>query len=103
MDKFTTDKDGIITHDSFVMFLLKIFFPTVRWTAVNAVKSAPGNSDRRNAIRQTWGSIKFLNGVRFETVFVIGQIDDNILQEKIRKEHEIFGDIAQTDIPDTKQ
>ncbi|CAK8694327.1 unnamed protein product [Clavelina lepadiformis] len=64
------------------------------------VKSKTTNFDRRVAIRSTWGQIYFLNQIRIEKVFVLGQVDDPAAQENLQKEVETFGDILQFEGPD---
>ena len=64
------------------------------------MKSKTTNFDRRVAIRSTWGQIYFLNQIRIEKVFVLGQVDDPAAQENLQKEVETFGDILQFEGPD---
>lgn len=73
-----------------------------RWTSVTIVKSAYGNRDRRDAIRDTWGSCDGFDGAQFITVFLIGQPPKSIPQggDKIRAEHKAHGDILMVDMPD---
>jgi len=64
------------------------------------VKSKSSNHDRRSAIRDTWGKVYFLNQIRIEKVFVVGQADDPTVQEAIQAESDIYGDILQFEGPD---
>ncbi|CAK8679079.1 unnamed protein product [Clavelina lepadiformis] len=57
------------------------------------VKSAAANRDHRQLIRQTWGSIKLIEGRRFFIVFVVGVNTKS--QLAINHEHEDFHDILQ--------
>jgi len=66
---------------------------------VSFIKSAAGNSWRRELLRRTWGSVMYVERGRFITVFVVGHakgIGARILEE----EHQRYGDILQYDGPD---
>nr|XP_039270522.1 lactosylceramide 1,3-N-acetyl-beta-D-glucosaminyltransferase A-like [Styela clava] len=73
------------------------------WSSIAVVKSSIMNENRRFAIRETWGKFKFIDGVRLETVFILGTTDDIQLQKEIIEENGIYGDILQVDLPDTKE
>lgn len=73
------------------------------WSSITIVKSGIKNKGRRDAIRKTWGAIKFMDGVRFATVFIIGKTDVVGMQEDLQKENDLHGDLLQTDIPDTTE
>ncbi|KAG5898227.1 hypothetical protein JTB14_005603 [Gonioctena quinquepunctata] len=62
-----------------------------------AVHSAPSNFEKRQAIRDTWANRK--NGVK--VVFVIGLIDDLIVQNKIEQEFENHRDFVQGNFLDS--
>lgn len=70
-----------------------------RWSAINMVKSAVPNKDRRIAIRDTWG-VEIKNGIRIKTVFIVGTVENQTKQEEIVKEYDKYGDILQINIPD---
>ncbi|XP_039268058.2 beta-1,3-galactosyltransferase 5-like [Styela clava] len=73
------------------------------WSSITVVKSSLLNKKRRNVIRETWGKFKFIDGVRLETVFILGTTNNIHLQSDIKEENQIYGDILQVDLPDTKE
>ena len=77
----------------------------VRWTSITIVKSAEGNKNRRDAIRETWGKVRNHNGIRFITVFLLGlpvpNSDEKI--KYIQREHDAFSDILLMDLSDTAE
>ncbi|XP_039262212.2 uncharacterized protein LOC120338300 [Styela clava] len=65
------------------------------------VKSAPIHTTRREVIRKTWGAVKEVDGLLFNTIFVVGQVDPNSpLQHILEKENKINGDMLQTGTPE---
>ena len=70
---------------------------------VFVVKSAVSNTDRRDAIRATWGNVKVYKGIMFETVFVLGQTADDEIIKTITQEHRKHGDILQYNLKDSAQ
>ena len=64
------------------------------------VKSAVNHFRRRSNIRNTWGSLKFLDGGQFSTIFIIGKTDDVYKQALVNEEIARFSDILQMDISD---
>ena len=72
----------------------------VKYAMVFVVKSAIGNRLRRDAIRQTWGSVKFLDIVSFETIFVVGNTSDINTMNKVADESNKYGDILQFNAED---
>ena len=65
------------------------------------VKSALTNFHRRQAIRQTWGSVKVFKDILFQTVFVVGDTFENEPRKRIAEENRLHGDILQFNIKDT--
>ncbi|KAF4528693.1 hypothetical protein B566_EDAN015506 [Ephemera danica] len=63
------------------------------------VCSAPGHKDRRNAIRETWGSQKSVAHLKTAVVFALG-VDDKVDKE-IDLEIAAHGDILRGDFMDT--
>lgn len=61
------------------------------------ISSAPRNKQRRDAIRAMWG--KEDNSVK--RIFLLGSINDNDIQETIRWENELYGDIVQGNFMDS--
>ncbi|XP_076817928.1 beta-1,3-galactosyltransferase brn-like [Clavelina lepadiformis] len=66
------------------------------------IKSAASYERRREWIRKAWGSIGYLDGATFQTVFVIGQAQEST-QALLDEEHNIYGDILQVDASDAYQ
>jgi len=64
------------------------------------LKSRATNFDRRAAVRATWGRLYFLNQVRIAQVFIIGDVEDPDVQQRLSLESKQFGDILQYDGPD---
>ena len=65
------------------------------------VKSQAANIQKRKFIRQTWGSFKYVSGIQFSTIFVIGSgsIEPSI-QGLIEEEAARFNDILQINASD---
>ena len=63
------------------------------------VKSSSRNQDRRDLIRNTWGSIHHLDGAELRTIFVVGTSDKKD-EDFLNDEFEKHGDILQIDRPD---
>ena len=66
------------------------------------VKSKTENVKRRQFIRQTWGSVFYMDGSEISTIFVVGRAN-NVIQNLIDEEYERFGDILQIDKDDGYQ
>ncbi|XP_073347149.1 N-acetyllactosaminide beta-1,3-N-acetylglucosaminyltransferase 2 [Pagrus major] len=65
-----------------------------------AIKSTPGNFERRQAVRETWGQEgKYQSGLRVHTVFLLGTSpeDDPNLSPLLSFEARHYGDILQWD------
>ncbi|XP_077059141.1 lactosylceramide 1,3-N-acetyl-beta-D-glucosaminyltransferase A [Siphateles boraxobius] len=72
------------------------------------VKSSPGNFERRQAIRSTWGDEAYVSrelGVLVKVVYAMGVNPDvftnKSLQKDLQKEHVKHGDLVQQDFLDT--
>lgn len=81
------------------------------------VKSSPDNTERRNAIRSTWGNETYIQntlGVTVKVVFALGAIQPTtgwsswsiksgagLLQEQLIQENELHGDLIQKDFLDS--
>lgn len=70
------------------------------------IKSAMGHSDRRDAIRKSWGFEKRFSDVLIRTIFTLGIADRNMktqndLQASIDKESQQYNDIVQSDFIDS--
>ncbi|ODM92808.1 Beta-1,3-galactosyltransferase 1, partial [Orchesella cincta] len=67
------------------------------------VHSAPDHFTERQAIRSTWASVKTLKNLAIRTVFVLGKYQlspSPTLENSIRRENELFGDIVVGDFID---
>ncbi|XP_049432988.1 N-acetyllactosaminide beta-1,3-N-acetylglucosaminyltransferase 2 [Epinephelus fuscoguttatus] len=65
-----------------------------------AIKSSPGNFERRQAVRETWGREGvYQSGLRVRTVFLVGSspLEDPDLSPLLSFEARYFGDILQWD------
>ncbi|XP_067451429.1 N-acetyllactosaminide beta-1,3-N-acetylglucosaminyltransferase 2 [Thunnus thynnus] len=65
-----------------------------------AIKSTPGNFERRQAVRETWGREEvYKTGLRVRTVFFLGSssLDDPDLGPLLSFEAQSFGDLLQWD------
>lgn len=71
-------------------------------TVFIAINSAPGNFERRNAIRNSWSNdLKTENKMGVAGfAFILGQTDNNLTQRRIEKESQTYGDIIQIGMPD---
>ena len=71
-----------------------------KWSMVIFIESAITNFQRRKMIRETWGSVLYLNGSKFHVVFVIGTKDEQtqlLINEEQKKHH----DVMQIDVIDS--
>jgi len=69
---------------------------------VYVVKSAIANSQRRDAIRKTWGYERRFSDAPIKTVFLLGQaLHDVKLQAQVEAEERLHNDIVQGDFDDT--
>ncbi|XP_068090211.1 N-acetyllactosaminide beta-1,3-N-acetylglucosaminyltransferase 3 [Hyperolius riggenbachi] len=70
-----------------------------------AIKSSPGNYERRAIIRQTWGKQSSYNGAQVKRIFLSGTSkdvkEDRHLRKLLQIESDTYGDIIQWDFHDT--
>ncbi|XP_063770488.1 N-acetyllactosaminide beta-1,3-N-acetylglucosaminyltransferase 3 isoform X2 [Pseudophryne corroboree] len=70
-----------------------------------AIKSSPGNYERRTIIRQTWGEQNSYEGAQVRRIFLSGTSknmrEDKHLRQLLRIESKTYGDILQWDFHDT--
>ncbi|XP_075046821.1 N-acetyllactosaminide beta-1,3-N-acetylglucosaminyltransferase 3 [Mixophyes fleayi] len=70
-----------------------------------AIKSSPGNYERRSIIRQTWGEQTSYEGARVKRIFLSGTVmntrEDKHLRQLLRIESQTYRDILQWDFHDT--
>ncbi|XP_073479205.1 beta-1,3-galactosyltransferase 5-like [Aquarana catesbeiana] len=62
------------------------------------VKSYPGKSTRRAALRQTWAKKRDINGYRLRPLFLLGKTDIKGHMEIVKLESQVYGDILQWDM-----
>ena len=67
---------------------------------VTFVKSRAENIFRRQIIRRTWGSVPYINGGQFSTLFVIGRSHNKTIQAFVAEEYEKNKDMILIDEPD---
>ena len=61
------------------------------------VSSAVGHADRRNSIRESWGSADRLSQVAAKVIFLLGRPDLTQTRDAIDEESTLHGDILQED------
>ncbi|XP_056408031.1 N-acetyllactosaminide beta-1,3-N-acetylglucosaminyltransferase 3-like isoform X2 [Hyla sarda] len=70
-----------------------------------AIKSSPGNYERRAIIRQTWGEETSYGGAHVKRIFLSGtsnnEREDRHLRQLLKIESQTFADILQWDFHDT--
>ncbi|CAI9546823.1 unnamed protein product, partial [Staurois parvus] len=70
-----------------------------------AIKTSPGNYERRAIIRQTWGEENSYNGAHIRRIFLSGtsknESEDKQLRQLLKIESETYGDILQWNFHDT--
>lgn len=70
-----------------------------------AIKSSPGNYERRAVLRQTWGEEASYNGAHVRRIFLSGttknEREDRHLRQLLKIESDTYGDILQWDFHDT--
>lgn len=69
------------------------------WRLYMIIKSRPRNFERRETIRKTWASVRFLDGGKFDHVFLMGREKPG-QTSLLKKEYEKYGDILQYDEAD---
>ncbi|GAB6028313.1 hypothetical protein CHUAL_002486 [Chamberlinius hualienensis] len=65
------------------------------------VHSDPSHSDRRLAIRSTWGNESNLAEDNLRVIFLVGEVEDQQLQEDLTREDQLYEDIIQGNFLDT--
>ena len=82
--KLSLNNATICSSETFLLFL---------------INSAPENRERRELIRETWGSVKQYNGVQIRVVFLVGErlepnnMSSGELHERLKAESDVHGDI----------
>ena len=67
---------------------------------VTFVKSRAENLFQRQIIRRTWGSVSYINGGQFSTLFVVGRSHNKTIQALVAEEFERNKDMILIDEPD---
>lgn len=69
------------------------------------IKSSPGNYERREVLRKTWGEERLHNGVWIRRIFISGTTESGFEKERLNKllelEQQEHNDILQWDFSDT--
>lgn len=65
-----------------------------------AIHSSPGNEQRRQNVRRTWGDVALFEDGRTKMVFLTGVPDSSADQKLLDEEHRKYGDIVQGDFVD---
>uniref|UniRef100_A0A8C5PW50 Hexosyltransferase n=1 Tax=Leptobrachium leishanense TaxID=445787 RepID=A0A8C5PW50_9ANUR len=70
-----------------------------------AIKSSPGNYERRAILRQTWAVEQKYSGAQVKTIFLSGTVGDEKINKRMKRlleiEHKTHGDILQWDFKDS--
>ena len=61
------------------------------------VSTAPGNLERRNLIRQTWGTDRDLTAPQWKTYFLLGQTRNKTQSDLLQPENSLYGDMIRAD------
>ena len=64
------------------------------------VKSKIDFYKRREFLRRTWGAVNYLNGTKFELVFLMGKTNNKHAKALLDEEEARYGDLLQYDGPD---
>ena len=67
---------------------------------VTFIKSKIDYNRRREILRRTWGSVNYLNGAKFENVFLMGNTKNKHLKALLDEEEARYDDLLQYDGPD---
>ena len=88
--EFLINHESICDSDIFILFL---------------VQTAPKHFERRQDIRNTWGSIHIYNSAKLRIAFLVGEIEPAMggiqVQHKLREESDQYQDIVQGNFIDT--
>ena len=67
---------------------------------VTFVKSRAGNIFLRHMIRRTWGSLLYVNGGQFSTIFIVGRTKNATIHALVEEEYERNRDLMLIDETD---
>lgn len=65
------------------------------------IHTAPDHHKRRTAIRNTWGNLRNFKDITFRIVFLMGKPTNQVVQDGIQLEYDMYGDIVQEDFIDS--
>ena len=74
-----------------------------KWKMISVVKSRIANKDNRCAIRDSWASVRLIDNVELETIFLVARAKTLKQQKALKLENDEFGDILQVDIEEKVQ
>ena len=74
-------------------------FTDCRWSMHTFIKSKTSHKQHRDILRNLTGDIRFIRNTLFRTTFITGKASGK-LQESIRRESTLHGDILQVAVPD---
>ncbi|XP_046358286.2 beta-1,3-galactosyltransferase 1-like [Haliotis rufescens] len=95
-----SEKDALLNRHDFVYHLnSKVCNGDIN--ILIFVHSAPNNIEKRNDIRDTWGSVQRHGNLSIATVFMCGETTDRALQEQLIRESGTYGDIVQGNFLDS--
>ena len=95
-----TSNDQLPANVSYVMHNPRLCADASSLKYIVYLHSAPGNSERRDLVRQTWGNRRLLKDKNSRVVFLLGLPKDNETQQKLRAEFAQHGDIVQGNFHD---
>lgn len=72
--------------------------PRKKWKMITLIKSWVVNKENRDALRETWTSVKQLDEVKLDAVFLVSRAPTADLQAALEAENKEFGDILQVDV-----
>ncbi|XP_039260576.2 beta-1,3-galactosyltransferase brn-like [Styela clava] len=78
--------------------LLNLTDPGLRWSMIVFVKSHTSHRSRRMLARMSWASFEYVDGIRIETIFIVGKAENQIEQSQLEDENKKYGDLLQINI-----
>ena len=94
------DEDLLPLNVTYVMHNPRLCADVPSLKYIVYLHSAPGNSKRRDLVRQTWGNRRLLKKQNSRVVFLVGLPKDNGTQEKLKAEFSQYGDLVQGNFRD---
>ncbi|XP_071088472.1 beta-1,3-galactosyltransferase 1-like [Haliotis cracherodii] len=97
---FSMDRDLFLNLHQY-QFILNA--DVVDVDVVTVVHSNPSHLTRRTEIRKTFGSVRYFKGVTSATVFMLGLVTNQHLQQQLQEEASTYGDMVQGNFIDHYQ